>query len=177
MRIVCAAAGFLMTPLPAWACERDPILFRLEGETLLDAQQRAKGVDHDHRIKQAIDREESAWALADVVYLGTVTEAQLSKSSPGRYEQPSTVVKPLISLKGTLPKSARRLTGEPAGGLCQDRGDGFAAFAAKGQLVVVFEGLAVSEDRPRGIDSLDAVDVRSMPVLNALWVIGEDLSQ
>ena len=74
-----------------------------------------------------------------------------------------------------LPQSDQKLTGEGAGGWCTDRGDGMASFEDKGTLVVIFEGLPITKERPRGIDSLSAMDIRTVDLLDGLRAFGKDL--
>ena len=61
--------------------------------------------------------------------------------------------------------------------MCTDIGDGFGAFSNVGTLVVVFEGVRKTEERPRGIDSFQAKAIRIIPLLDELRKHGKDLEE
>ena len=83
-------------------------------------------------------------------------------------------MQPLGSIKGDLPKQNRKLamTGQTS---CGNRGDGDAAAASIGTLVVVFEGLPKSEWRPNGMDSIRATDARTFELLDPLYAYGKPI--
>ena len=81
---------------------------------------------------------------------------------------PAATVQPLRAIKGALPLTRRTLIDESWSGECSDRGDGLGSYGKIGNLVIVFEGLPTSTNRPKGIDSLPATDVRSSELLEAL---------
>jgi hypothetical protein len=56
-----------------------------------------------------------------------------------------------------------------------DRGVGSGAFCFAGDLVVVVEKVPTSEDRPRGIDSFSAMEIRTVDLLDKLREFGKDL--
>jgi hypothetical protein len=171
---VLIAAASALVPATVRACEYDPFLFQLPGETLADAEQRSGGIRADHQIVSRYNRERAAFDNAKNVYLGRITALGPRGSADRDLVDPSATVRVIAALRGEPPKE-RKLTGQAAGGLCWDRGDGLGAFAKVGDLVVVFEGLPVSEDRPRGIDSLPAKAIRTVPLLDELRKHGKDL--
>lgn len=161
----------------ARACEVDPFLFQLPGETLADAQERSAQTWADHKTVQLYNRELASAENATTIYVGRIVAQRQGSYVPGKLTDPSTTVRPILSLRGKPSSGDRVLTGERAGGLCSDRGDGFAAFANVNDLVVVFEGLPRSVDRPRGIDSFGAKAIRTVPMLDELRKHGQDLEQ
>ena len=171
---VVLVAAVSLVPATARACEYDPFLFQLPEETLSDAEQRSDGTITDHKIVSRYNREAAAFDKAKAVYLSRVTALSPRGSAAGSLDDPSVTVSLVAALKGEPPKK-RKLTGQAAGGLRWDRGDGLGAFAKAGNWVVVFEGLPVSQDRPRGIDSLPAKAIRTVPLLDQLREHGRDL--
>jgi hypothetical protein len=173
--ILAAALG--LAPSHAWACEIDPFLFQLPGETQADAQARSDGTVADHETVRLYNRELASFENATTIYLGRVVARTRGSYVPGNATDPSTTVRPIASIKGAPASDDRILAGEAAGGLCIDRGDGLGAFADNGDLVVVFEGLPKSIDRPKGIDSLPAKAIRTIPLLHELRKHGKDLEE
>ena len=176
-KVVIVAAGLGLVSGPAWACEIDPFLFQLPGETETDAHERSDKTIADHETVRHYNRQRSNFENAATIYLARVTARTRGNYVPGSVTFPSAQVQPLIPLKGPLPSHARTLTGEPAGGMCTDIGDGFGAFSNVGTLVVVFEGVRKTEERPRGIDSFQAKAIRIIPRVDELRKHGKDLEE
>lgn len=171
LAIVTAALG-LASP-PAHACSVDPFLFQLPGETDADARQRSDDIRSDHRITARFAREKYAVEKAARIYLARV----ISKTR-GNYAAdvlPSTKVRAIAPLKGTLPSQDQPLTDQSSSGGCWDVGDGYGAFGEEGALFVVFDGLPKDERRPRGIDSIHVQHIRTVPLLDQLRELGRDL--
>ena len=131
----------------------------------------------DHETVRLYNRELATFQNATTIYLGRVVARTRGSYIAGNVTDPSTTVRPIAPLKGAPASDDRVLTGEAAGGLCTDRGDGLGAFADNGDLVVVFEGLPKSDDRPRGIDSFQAKAIRTISLLDELRKHGKDLEE
>ena len=119
--IVCAAVSALAST-PVVACEVDPFLFLLPGETELTAQMRSNRISSDHRTVQQYEREKRDLEKAEAIYLARVEERTL-----GDFKSripPSTSIRPIHALKGSLPLGLRTLTDQDEGGMCSDVGDG-----------------------------------------------------
>jgi hypothetical protein len=170
-RTVLIASFYAVSAVPACACEWDPFLFQLPGETVEQASERSKKIHPDLEIVHHFHRETQDYETASVIYLARV----ISRKDDDRRYETSAIVRPLHSLKGALPTRDRTLTGQAAGGLCTDRGDGTGAFGTAGDLVVVFENVPRSENRPRGVDSFPAMEIRSIDLLDKLREFGKDL--
>jgi hypothetical protein len=156
---------------PAVACEWDPFLFQLPDETVAQANERSRNIHPDLETVSHFNRETRDYETASTIYLARVISRQEDRD---RYEL-SANVRPLHALKGSLPTHDRTQTAHAAGGLCTDRGDGTGAFSKAGDLVVVFENVPTSEDRPRGIDSFSAMEIRTVDLLDKLREFGKDL--
>jgi len=155
---------------PAWACEYDQPLFLLPGETEQDARTRADEALSDYLNRRHLEHEEYAYKNAKTIYIARVVAANDGTGFPV-----SATVRPINSIKGSLPASDRILSDIPAGGLCWHRGDGDGALGKVGEPVLVFEGLPVSEDLPRGIESYRTRILRSYEVLEDLAKLGKPL--
>ena len=166
-RIACLALGIALSSTSAMACERDPFAFKLPGETDAEAQARTSRIADDQFIANRFNREAHNLDKATYAYLARVVSRNRSTNAPDKWTPPSTIVRPLAMLKGASQRLDRILV-DGGSGLCDDRGDGFGAHASEGTLVVVFEGLPITAERPRGIDSLLADDIRTVPMLSAL---------
>ena len=154
---------------PARACERDPYEFRLPEETEAQAKAREKTTAYEQRLGLRFAREARAFEMASDVYVARVVRQFPSGVVAGKWMPPRATIKPIKALKGTFKPGERELIIEADAGIaCEDRGDGYAAYATVGTTVVVFEGLPVSQARPRGIDSLPASDIRTVPLLLVL---------
>ena len=160
---------------PALACERDPFLFQLPGETEADANERSDNVRAAFRAIEHANRESYAVQNSTLIYLARVVLKTPGRSTSAERNLPSTRVRPLASLKGTFASADRTLTDEAASGMCTDIGDGQGALSGVGKLVVVFEGLPKTSERPRGIDSFEAGSIRTVPLLDWLRGHGKDL--
>lgn len=175
LKIAVASAALGLLSWPALACEIDPFLFQLPGETESDAHERSDQMIDDHEVVSLYNRELSNFENAKTVYLARVVQRQPGSYTSGRVTLPSSRVHPIVSLKGAMPPEDRTLTGEGAGGMCTDVGDGFGAFSEVGSLVVVFEGVPKTFIRPRGLDSFQAKAIRTIPLLDELRKHGKDL--
>ena len=159
--------------VPGLACEEDPFLFQLAGESLAEAQLRSDNIRDGFSAVRTFHRQTSDYDLAQRVYLAKVVSRSSGSFSPR--VQPSTTIQPIAALKGSLPTVPRTLTGTGAGGMCTDVGDGEGSWSEVGKPIVVFEGLPQSEYRPRGIDSFKAGSIRTVPLLDWLRTQGKDL--
>src|SRR5688572_1879496 len=152
----------------ALACERDSGAARLPGESQAEFEERDREVFHDNSVIQRYLREQDALAKARTVYIARVVSTP-SPTRPGsNIVLPAATVHPVRPIKGALPRARRTLIDLSWSGECFDRGDGRASYGKIGSLVIVFEGLPTSTNRPNGIDSLLATDVRSSELLDAL---------
>jgi len=169
-------AAVAFTPSQAWACEIDPFIFQLPGETVAVAQERSERAIADNATVTLYDRELAGFETATTIYLARVVAKTRGNYTPGHVTDPSATVRPIVALKGSsFSGGDRKLTGEGAGGLCTDRGDGLGVFAEIGELIVVYEGVPKTADRPRGIDSFRASAIRTGPLLDELRKHGKDL--
>lgn len=171
---VVAALGWGLLTAPAQACELDPFLFQLPGETEAEAQERSDKILADHAVTRQYNRERDAFEKATLIYLARVASRTSGHFDPGQ-DGPSTRVHPLKSLKGSLPSNDRTLIYEVQPGACTDFGDGQGTISPVGTLVVVFEGLPKNRERPRGVDSFRAASIRTIPLLDLLRGYGKDL--
>lgn len=169
-----AFAALIFAPAPARACEFDPFLFQLEGETEADAKTRSEKIHESFRTVEHYEREQSDFEKAERVFLGKVVAQTPAHFTPSKSTLPSTKVLPIFAFKGLKPVTERVLVDEAASGMCSDVGDGMGAWEDVGQLVVVFEGLPVTEYRPRGIDSFPVSAIRTVPLLDLLRAQGKD---
>jgi hypothetical protein len=176
-RCTLIAAAFIAASSSAHACEYDPFLFQLSGETVQEAQKRSDQIFSDYRIKQHFDREKIDFDSAALVYLGRVVSTGRTTSNAGRKGLPFTSVHPLTSFRGKLPKANEMLVDELEGGMCSDVGDGLGADRSVGDLVVVFEGVPKTEFRPRGVDSFQVSSIRTLELLDWLRKQGKDLEE
>jgi hypothetical protein len=164
-----ATCALFALPTAALACERDPrFSFKLPGETEAQAQDRTNRIEADEEVVRHRRRETYNLKNATEVYLARVISQTPAKLSPGKWSGRSTVVRPLKALSGELKTQDRSLVDDGGLGLCDDRGDGYGAFADSGDFVVVFEGLPITTERPRGTDSLKVNDIRSEALLDNL---------
>ena len=158
----------LAAATPAFACEVDSGAARLPGESLEEFEQRDELTLRDRFIVRHHLREKHAFENARSVYIAEVVSRRETPLGSTGIRFPSVTVKPVSSIKGSLPNDLRTLTDQTTGGECTDIGDGKAAYGKVGSLVLVFEGLPRSAERPNGIDSLRATDVRTFELLQAL---------
>jgi hypothetical protein len=163
------------------ACERDPFLFQLPGESEAVAAKRSEQIGSDYRVQEHFERENQDFETAKLIYLARV----VSRSAPGpRGVGPSTVVHPIAAFRGTLPSNNQTLQDMGATGMCTDIGDGKGAWGAVGDLIVVFEGLPEGlknaygfNARPHGKDSFDVSSIRTVDLLDWLRDQGKDLDR
>jgi hypothetical protein len=126
----------------------------------------------DHSIMRRVAREDYAFENATSVYLATKVDASDDHKTGDRL----TIVHPVFSVRGPLPKADKTLRLDAGmGGMCGIVGDGDTAHLPNGSYVVVFEGLPIDTYRRRGIDSLDVNDIRNDKLLDALRSFGKDL--
>jgi hypothetical protein len=167
------SAGF--APVRAAACEKDPFIFQLPGESEADAHERSDRVRKDLSVVESYERESYDFKNASRIYLARVV-SRTSGSFDGNVKiLPSTRVHAIAALKGDLPSTERILTDQGESGMCTDVGDGEGSWTEVNKLVVVFEGLPKSEYRPRGMDSFGASSIRTVPLLDLMRVHGKDL--
>jgi hypothetical protein len=162
---------------PVMACEQDPFLFVLPGESLSVAKKRSKAIESDRDVIRSYHREEYAAENAKAIYLGRVVSSEETTYMKLPWTVPSTKVEPTKSLKGELPRDRQQLIDEAQTGTCTHYGDGHGAWAKVGDLVVVFVGLPTSAARPNGIDSLMPSEIRTIGLLDALRAAGRDVEE
>ena len=161
------------------ACETDPFLFQMPGETVAQANERSKQIADSFDIFEHYERELGGFDKAKSVYLGKVISRQEGTLTADKQILPSTVVRPVKSLKGPLPKGDRTLTDQAwlASGMCSDVGDGEGATADVGKLIVVFEGVPKTQYRLNGLDSFALGSIRTVPLLDLVRAQGKDLEE
>lgn len=167
------ATMFAFVSSPALACELDPFLFQLPGETEADARERSEGIMAAYSVKRHLDREDHDFRNATQIYLARVISR--AAGSVDLATLPSTKVRAIKSLKGEMPSGEQTLTDEAASGMCDDVGDGIGAYGKVDDLVVVFAGLPKSPYRPRGLDSFRVGQIRTIGLLDQLREFGTNL--
>lgn len=171
---VIACFAFISLSEAACACEIDPFLFQLPGETLSEARKRSESVISDLGVVATYERQRHAFERAKLIYLARVVATERGGVRPGQGGRAANVT-PLQAIKGLLPTQRRMLARENQPGACTDYGDGLGALSSSGELVLVFEGLPISRERRRGIDSFPASAIRFVPLLDAMRKHGKDL--
>lgn len=170
-----AVALALIMPNGARACSLEQFDVRFPGETLEEAQKRSDKILWDGLPIERFLSQRDAFARAKTVYLGKVVQS-------GRIERDWSMdrfwtrVMPVHAIKGTLPAGPTDLSSVGSSGMCSSIGDGEGSGADLNDYVVVFEGLARSEDFPRGIDSYALNDIRDWQILRPIKSFGEDIS-
>jgi hypothetical protein len=170
--------ALISTPGHVYACEKDPFLFLLPGETETDAVKRSEQIRSDFSIVERVDRESWAFEHAKTIYLSRILSrslGELSSDSSKWIALPSTRIQPIHALKGQLPSTDETLTDEAESGMCTDIGDGHGSWSNENELVVVFVGLPKTQYRPRGIDSFKVSEIRTPELLDKLREFGKDI--
>ena len=162
----------IVFPLLSWAassfaCETEPDRFRLPGESETAAEQRFEKTDEDLWVIRSYYRETHSFEQAKRVYLARVLTSVPMDLSGAKYVYPSSVVQPLLAIKGDLPSSSKTLAMKTPGS-CDSIGYGDGVSASPGTYVFVFEGLPKTDTRPNGIDSMHANQVRTFELLEPL---------
>jgi len=150
------------------ACETEPDRFRLPGETVKESEERFDKTHADQWVIRKFQRESGSFERATNVYLAIVLSSVPMDLSGEKFIYPSSVVQPLLSIKGTLPAAHLKLSLKTPGS-CDNIGDGDGVSAKAGAYVIVFEGLPKSNTRPNGIDSILASDALTFEILNPLY--------
>ncbi|HUE79507.1 MAG TPA: hypothetical protein VMN38_07740 [Sphingomicrobium sp.] len=167
--------GGLCLSSPANGCEYTDRLFQLPEETEAEARTRSEAIFREGFVIRHWARESFDIKNASTVYIGRVVANDRGQGTGSR---PSSTVEPIEAIVGSLPSGRRKLA-EALGHSCSNYGDGYGdgeGSAAKvGSLVVVFEGLPKSQERPNGIDSLRATSIRNDDLLERLQRHGNDL--
>ena len=158
----------------ALACETEPSLARLPGETSEALEARLDKTHEDQWVIRRYQRETYAFENASAVYIARVVASDRGKSVPGQAPSlPRAVVQPLHAVKGRLPARNKTLV-QTNWASCGNYGDGDAASAPVGEIVFVFEGLKRLEQRPNGIDSIRAANARTFELLDPLYQFGSE---
>ena len=175
MRVLFPGLSLLLAT-PALACERDSGAVQLPGESKENFEYRMGDILSATSAYYTVSRQTDALENASLAYIAVVKSSKrASESASGMYE---TVVEPRKALKGRLPTKERLLKNPNTGGLCFDAGDGSGANGRPGDIVMVFEGLSKKDDRPNGIDSFLAVELRTIELLDALAAyLGHEVEQ
>ena len=161
-----------MAASPALACETEPSLVRLPGETAEALETRLDKTHEDQWVIRRYWRESSDYEHAPIVYIARVLVSDRSPTAPGgALIFPRAVVQPIYPIKGRLPTASKTLVQTNLSS-CGAYGDGDAASAPVGEIVFVFEGLTKLAQRPNGIDSIRAADARTFELLDPLYQFG-----
>lgn len=159
---------------PVLACETEPDLVRLPGETADAFEARLEKTHADQWVIRRYLRESKARENASTIYVARVVASNRGKATPNKAPAlPRVTVQPLHSIRGSLPP-VRKTLAHTNWASCGNYGDGDAAWASVGEIVLVFEGLPRSEQRPNGIDSLLASDLRTFELLDPLYQYGSE---
>lgn len=158
------------SPAPAQACEYEPYLFQLPGETTDAAEDRSSRILSDNAILRRSGRENDAFKKAVNIYLARKVETIADAGTHARIS----VVRPVGAIRGVAPESDQRLRDESISGRCATIGDGDISDLPKGSYVVVFDGLPHDDFRPRGIDSFSVDSLRNGDLLEAVAKFGKD---
>jgi hypothetical protein len=169
-----AALALALVAVPGVACETEPDVAALPGETPEALEARRTQIHTDQWVVRRYLREREAYKAASAIFIARVITSDLSKSNPSTTRLPPRVtVQPLHEIKGALPAAHRTLT-QTEWTSCGNHGDGDAPWATVGEIVFVFEGLPATQDRPHGIDSIRAVDARTTELLDPLYRWAKD---
>lgn len=168
LRLLLVVFALVATATPAFACETEPDLVRLPGETDAAFEARSDKTHKDQWVIRRYLRETNDFEKASAVYVARVVEQHREQLPPEKLTMPWAVVQPLHPIKGSLPASNRKLS-VTALWSCGPYGDGDAALSPAGTLVFVFEGLPKSEARPNGIDSIRTTDARTFELLDPFY--------
>lgn len=159
----------------AVACEIEPWLFQLPGETEDDTRGRSDQIMRDGSAVRHFLREDFDLKNAQVIYIARVISNNRGQGSGAK---PTSIIEPIETISGKLPTTRRTLTEVEERG-CSNwgdgDGDGQGTGVPAGELVIVFEGLPKSKERPNGIDSLRATSVRHVQLLEPLSKHGKEL--
>lgn len=175
LRAISLGLASSLASTSALACEIEPWLFQLPGESEQDTRDRSDSILRDQRAVRQFAREDFNLKNAQAIYIARVLANNRGQGSSAR---PASTIEPISAVSGKLPTGPRTLreTKEQA---CSSWGDGFGdgegTGAPVGTLVVVFEGLPKSEERPNGVDSLRATSVRHRELLELLTKYGKEL--
>ena len=164
----CSLAGLLLS-VPAQACEPEPFLFQLPGETVDAAEERSTTILADNKVFRRVDRENDAFKKARNIYLARI----VATTEDPRTRDRITEVRPVGAIRGSAPSANQRLRDHGTRGLCATVGDGDISYLPRGTYVVVFDGLPHDTYRPRGIDSFAVDSVRNADLLGALMKFGK----
>jgi hypothetical protein len=145
----------------AMACEIDTPTSWLPGYSQEQVDERQREILRAMSYVRQHERTEALVAKAPIIYLARVVQAQHDDN----YFSYVAKVEPLKAIKGKLP-GVRTLQGTAPSSCGIPYGDGDGTYASVGELVVVFEGVRRSKDRPRGIDSVRMIEVRSGSLLD-----------
>jgi hypothetical protein len=152
-----ALAAFLtaFVTSPSMACEIDTPSDWLPGFTKEQQEDRSAKILNARSDILMYIRIEAHMKDAPVVYLARVLQSEDFQMNKFLYHAS---IKPLKALKGEMPKK-RQLTSANQNSCGWADGDGDATFARPGELVVIFEGLPIRKERPRGVDSVRLIEV------------------
>ena len=164
--------GVCVASAEAQACEYDPFLFQLPGETVELAQSRSDRIMADASVLRRVDREEGAFKRASNIYLAR----KVATLNDPKTKDALITVRPVHSVRGSLPRGVQTLRFDYGfSGMCGSVGDGDTRHLSDGSYLIVFEGLPRNEYRRRGIFSIDVNLVQNTSLLDALRSFGADL--
>ena len=159
----------------AVACEFEPWLFQLPGETEQATRDRSDQIMRDGGAVRHFAREEFDLKNAKTIYVARVIA---SSRGQGIDAQPMSTIEVVDVISGK-PTSTRRTLVETRERGCSNwgdgDGDGQGVGAPVGELVIVFEGLPRSTELPNGTDSVRATSVRHVELLERLSKYGKEL--
>jgi len=162
---------------PAIACEYVTWPFQLPGETEKDARERSEQILSDQLTNTHFRREEFDLKNAKTIYIARVVSNNREQDVRIR---PAAMIEAVEAIKGKLPTGTRSLA-ETEQHSCSNwgdgHGDGEGTAAPVGSLIIVFEGLPKSQDKPNGVDSLRATSIRSGALLDRLSKYGKEFDE
>jgi hypothetical protein len=167
------ALAFAALPAPLHACEPEPFLFQLPGESVEAAEDRSSRILADNRILRRAGRENDAFKKAVNIYLARKIDTVVDPRTHARI----TAVQPVHAIRGSAPRGQQRLRDDSVSGMCASVGDGDISDLPPGSYLVVFDGLPHDTFRPRGIDSFSVDSLRNGDLLDALTKLGRDPEQ
>lgn len=164
---ICLATLAIAAASPAYGCEHiwEQETPKLPGETDAEYSNRLNRFADEVRAAYFFNEQGSRLRDAKSAFLAIVEDVSIVDEKKGLRKA---VVRPLVSITGELPKQNLTLADEFLTS-CGMTGDGDATQAKKSALVFVFASLSGLPNRPRGIDSIMAIDARHPLLTHALY--------
>jgi len=156
--------ALLTAASPAFGCEKDSPTARLPGYSDQQAEDRAYKLWSDWDVIWHYNRTKALIDEASAIYLARVSRVESVKD--GILDRFTTTVEPLSAIKGVKPVESQTLQGTTPSSCDAANGDGDGVYTGKEDLIIVFEGVAKRDDRPRGIDSVRVSETRNIELLD-----------